>query len=208
MAEIPDWRLQVDYIETCNCIYGCPCNFAGYPTDGFCEALVGYHINSGKFGPARLDGLDVIYAAAWPKAIHQGGGSLRLYISEQASSDQRDGLVQIFSGRAQGNGPFELFGSTMVDHQEPVFCKIEMSIDGRRSAFHVPGVLDVEVEPFVDPVSGEQQDVEVHLPNGFIWKSVQAAKTRAMRLFGTGPLSFDHTGQNAFFTSNLEFSGP
>ena len=104
--KIPRWQLAVDYVETCNCNFGCPCNFSGYPTDGFCEALVGYHVRQGRFGRTRLDGLDVVYAAAWPRAIHQGGGTMRLYVAEQATPEQRDALVQIFSGKAKGNGPF------------------------------------------------------------------------------------------------------
>src|SRR5262245_33848650 len=105
--KIPRWELDVDYVETCNCAFGCPCNFSGYPSDGFCEALVGYHVRKGRFGRTRLDGLDVVYCAAWPNAIHQGGGTLQLYVSESASPEQRDALVQIFSGKAKGNGPFE-----------------------------------------------------------------------------------------------------
>ena len=119
--KIPRWELKVDYVESCNCTFGCPCNFIGYPTDGHCEALVGYHVRQGRFGRTKLDGLDVIYAAAWPRAIHQGGGTMRLYVSESATPEQRDALVEIFAGRAKGSGPFELFASTMADIQEPVF---------------------------------------------------------------------------------------
>src|SRR5438552_4169680 len=102
--KIPRWQMRVDYVETCNCNYGCPCNFSGYPTDGFCEALVAYHIRDGRFGKVKLDNLDVVYAAAWPKAIHQGGGTLRLYFSQDASAEQRDALLRIFSGQAKGSG--------------------------------------------------------------------------------------------------------
>ena len=205
--KIPRWELQVDYIETCNCDFACPCNFSGYPTDGFCEALVAYHIKKGRFGKTRLDGLDVIYAAAWPKAIHQGGGTLRLYVSEGATPEQRDALVRIFSGRAKGNGPFELFGGTMATVEPTVFAPIEMRIDGRRSSFRVPGHIEVALAPHTNPVSGEVQDVRVSMPKGFIFRTAQAARTLVMKLLGTGTMSFDHSGQNAFF-ARLEFAGP
>ena len=204
---IPRWELKVDYVESCNCNFGCPCNFSGYPTDGFCEALVGYHIRQGRFGRTRLDGLDVIYAAAWPKAIHQGGGTLRLYVSEAASAEQRDALVRIFSGKAKGSGAFELFGSTMADIQPPVFTAIEFTPAGRQSSFRVPGALEVQLAPFTNPVSGEVQDVRLNLPKGFIFRSAQAARTLVMKILGTGPLSFDHAGRNAFY-ARLDFQGP
>jgi hypothetical protein len=204
---IPRWELQVDYVEACNCDFACPCNFSGYPTGGFCEALVAYHVKKGRFGKTRLDGLDVVYAAAWPKAIHQGGGTLRLYVSEGASAEQREALVRIFSGRAKGNGPFELFGGTMAAIEEPVFAPIEMRIEGRRSAFRVPGHVEVALAPHTNPVTGEVQDIRVTMPKGFIFRSAQAARTLVMKLFGAGTLSFDHSGRNAFF-ARLEFAGP
>lgn len=205
--QIPNWRIKVDYVETCNCDFGCPCNFSGYPTGGFCEALVAYHVREGRFGRVRLDGVDVVYAAAWPRAIHQGNGRMRLFISEGASAEQRDAIVRIFSGRADGNGPFALFAATLPHVEEPAFVPIELTIDGRRSAFRIPGVCEVALTPHSDPVSGAVQDVRVHLPKGFIFRTAQAARTLVMKLFGTGPLSFDHSGQNAFY-ARLEFQGP
>src|SRR5713101_6643703 len=80
MAATPVWRIEADYLESCNCEFGCPCNFSGFPTGGRCEALVSYHIRSGNYGAVQLDGRDFIYAASWPRAIHEGGGTLRVYI--------------------------------------------------------------------------------------------------------------------------------
>jgi hypothetical protein len=201
------WKMKVDYVESCNCEFGCPCNFSGYPTDGICEALVGYHIREGRFGTTKLDGLDVIYAVAWPKAIHQGGGTMRLYVSEQASPPQREALVRIFSGQAKGSGPFDIFAGTMATIEDPVFTSIEMHIEGRRSGFRIPNVCEVTLAPHTNPISGDVQDVRVNLPKGFIFRSAQAARTLVMKLLGTGALSFDHSGRNAFY-ARLEFQGP
>ena len=62
LQQIHNWNMKADHVETCNCDYGCPCNFNGFPTDGFCRALVLYHIRDGTFGKIKLDGLDVITA--------------------------------------------------------------------------------------------------------------------------------------------------
>jgi hypothetical protein len=76
-TQIPKWNLKADYVETCNCDYGCPCNFSGFPSNGFCRALVLYHIQNGSYGQdTNLDGLDAVYAASWPKAIHEGNGTM------------------------------------------------------------------------------------------------------------------------------------
>jgi hypothetical protein len=67
-------------------------------------------------------------------------------------------------------------------------------------------VIDVQLENFVNPVSGEEQDTKIQLPKGFIFKVADAAKTRIMRIL-TPNLNFDDSDKNAFY-SVVEFKGP
>jgi hypothetical protein len=198
MAEAK-WAFTADYVETCNCNYGCPCNFSGFPTDNRCEALVGYHIRQGHYGNVVLNGLDCVYAVAWPNAIHEGNGSATLFISDKASPPQRDALIEILSGRAGGEGPFAIFGGTITTWHAPQFVPIDFVFDGSNSRFAVPGALEVALEGFTNPVSGAPNNLKIELESGFIWKVANAAKTKIMKIFGGG-LTFDHSGQNAFHT--------
>jgi len=202
----PAWSIECDYMESCNCDFGCTCNFSGIPSPGRCEALVGYHIRKGNFGEVRLDDLDFIYAASWPRAIHQGDGTLRVYISDRASEAQRAAIAEIAYGRAGGNGSFAIFANTMRYKLEPEIVPIEMKVAGKRSKFAIPDILDVELSPHFDPVSGNEHDVQINLPNGFIWKTAHAIKTTIMRI-ATANLNFDYSGRNAFF-SVVENHGP
>lgn len=205
--EIPKWELTLDYVETCNCDFGCPCNFNGLPTFGFCRAIVLYRIKEGFFGDTDLKGTDVAYVCSWPKAIHEGDGTLQIYVSKHANQKQRDALIRIMHGKAKGNGSFALFGSTMKYFLDPQFVDVKVKIDGRKSSFSVPGVLEVEVDSFKNPVTGEEGDARVTLPKGFIWKEALAAYTKKMRVVSPG-LTFDDSGKNAFFVENLSFKGP
>ena len=200
------WSIECDYMESCNCDFGCACNFSGFPNYGRCEALVGYHIRSGNYGKVTLDGLDFIYAASWPRAIHEGNGTMRVYIADRASAEQRQAIAEIAYGRAKGDGPFALFASTMRYALDPESVPIEMRVDGKRSRFAVPGVLEVELAPHVDPTSGKEQEVRVDLPNGFIFKNAQAIKTAVMKILSSS-FNFDYSGRNAFFTL-VQFKGP
>ena len=205
-TQIPTWDLKADYVETCNCDYGCPCNFSGFPTYGFCRALVLYHIRTGSYGNVKLDGLDIVYAGSWPKAIHEGNGTVQLYISKNANEDQRRALVTIFQGQAKGDGPFALFATTVKYFLDPQFVELKVKIDGKKSSFSVPNVMDVQLESFKNPVSGEEQDTRIELPKGFIWKVAEAAKTNIMRIT-TASLNFDDSGKNAFY-SVVQHKGP
>jgi hypothetical protein len=205
-SQIPNWNMKADYVETCNCDYGCPCNFSGFPTYGNCRTIVLFHIRSGSYGDTKLDGLDFIVAESWPKAIHEGNGTALLLITNKANEEQRKSLIQIVSGQAKGDGPFALFASTFSRVLEPQFVDINAKIDGKRSSFSVPGIVNVEVESFKNPVTGEEQDTKIQLPKGFIWKLAEAAKTKIMRI--TSPdLKFDDSGKNAFY-SVVEYEGP
>ncbi|MGH9991748.1 MAG: DUF1326 domain-containing protein [Nitrososphaera sp.] len=206
VEEIPKWYLKADYVETCNCDFGCPCNFNGFPTYGYCRALTLYHMESGSYGNTKLDGLDVVYAASWPKAIHEGNGTCQLFITEKATKEQRDAIITIFSGKAKGDGPYAIFAGTFKFVLDPQFVDINVKIDGRRSTFSVPGILDVQLENFKNPVSGEEQDTRIDLPGGFIWKMAYCAKSKLMRIV-TPSLNFDDTGKNAFY-SVVEHKGP
>jgi hypothetical protein len=207
MSDIPTWQIAMDYIEACNCDFGCPCNFNGYPSNGKCETMAGYFVRDGHYGNTDLTGIKIVLASVWPGAIHQGNGHVRLHMSKDSTDAQRTAVMQIFSGRAGGNGPFALFAATFSTFEKPVFTDIDMHIDGRKSWFHIPGLANCELEPFTNPVSGDEQDIQVHLPQGFIFKTALAAKTRVMKLLGLGPLSFDHSGHNGFF-ARLDFAGP
>jgi hypothetical protein len=205
-TQIPKWYMKADYVETCNCDYGCPCNFSGFPTGGFCRALVLYHIQSGNYGDVKIDGLDIVIAYSWPNAIHEGNGTMQLFITKKANEDQRKASISIFSGKANGEGPFALFAGTIKYLLEPQFINIDAKIDGKKSRLSIPDVLDVQVESFKNPVTGEEQDTKIQLPKGFIWKLAEAAKSRIMRI-STPHLNFDDSGKNAFY-SVVEFKGP
>ena len=42
------WDVKGVYMEACNCEAMCPCVVGNAPTPGFCTALAGYHIETGR----------------------------------------------------------------------------------------------------------------------------------------------------------------
>ncbi|MGI0048940.1 MAG: DUF1326 domain-containing protein, partial [Nitrososphaera sp.] len=77
---------------------------------------------------------------------------------------------------------------------------------GKKSTFAIPGVLDVELESFKNPVTGEEQDTKLQLPKGFIFQLADACKSGLMKISTPG-LNFDDSGKNAFY-AKVEFKGP
>ena len=133
-SQIPNWNMKADYVETCNCDYGCPCNLSGFPTYGKCQVLLLFHIRSGSYGSTKLDGVDFILAQSWPKAIHEGNGTVLLLITNKVNEEQRKAIIQIVSGQAKGEC-FALFAPTISRFLEPQFVDINAKIEEGRVVF-------------------------------------------------------------------------
>jgi hypothetical protein len=192
------WSLEADFLQACNCDYGCPCEFSAPPTRGFCEGTGVWSIVKGSFGDVKLDGLGVGFAAHWPKAIHEGGGTLALFIDERASQQQRDAILTICSGQA-GGLPFEILAQTFSKVLEPIFTRIDVKMNGRDSSAHIGSQLSVELEPIKNPVTGEPESVSVVHGTGFIFKNAEAVSGKVCKVEVPG-LKFDWPDKAGFVT--------
>lgn len=165
------WEIQADELVTCNCAYGCPCQFNARPTHGNCEAMAGFQIKQGHFGDTRLDGLRAVGVLWWPGAIHEGGGKAFIIVDERADEAQRQALLTILGGEETDPGAtvWNIFASTMEEVFEPVFKPIEIEVDveARVGRVFVEGLAESSGEPIRNPVTGEPHRARIDLPNGF-----------------------------------------
>ena len=168
------WRIVADETATCNCAWGCPCQFNAPPTHGRCEALVAVRIREGHYGATKLDGVRFAAAYWWPGAVHEGNGIVQLAIDERATADLRTALLNITSGM-EGCSFFEIFASVVSRALDPVYVPIILSSDRdkRVAQLTVPGLGEFRVEPIKNPVTGEEHRALIKLPNGFEYKEAE-----------------------------------
>ena len=199
MAHV-DWSIKGPEITTCNCDWGCPCQFNALPSHGDCRAAVAFRIDEGHFGDVKLDGLKVVGIFAWPGAIHEGRGEALAVIDERATPEQRDALLKILTG--QETEPFATIFSVVANmtekFHEPVFKPIEFEADqeGRTGRFSVEGIVEATAEPIKNPVTGQPHRAKVSLPHGFEYAEAEYASgtTKA-----TGAIAHDWAGRHAHF---------
>ena len=197
MAHV-DWHIKGPQIATCNCDFGCPCQFNSVPTNGDCRAAVAMRIDKGHFGDVSLDGLKWAGLFAWPGAIHEGHGEVQPIIDERADAKQREALLTILSGQESEPGAtyFNVFASTLEKVHEPMFKPIEFEADIQRGTgrFSVAGVVEASSEPIRNPVTGEPHRVTVTLPKGFEYTAAEfvSGTTRA-----SGPVALDWANRHA-----------
>jgi hypothetical protein len=178
MAHV-DWSIKGQEIATCNCNWGCPCQFNALPSNGNCRATMAIRIDEGHFGDVKLDGLKIAAVLAWPGAVHQGHGEAQFIIDERATPDQHEALLKIMHG--EETDPFATFFSVysaMVEtFHEPVSRPIEFEADTeeRTSRFSVPGIVTTTTEPIRNPVTGNPHRARVVLPHGFEYTEAEYA---------------------------------
>jgi hypothetical protein len=171
------WSFEADYLQSCNCDYGCPCEFSAPPTMGFCEGLGAWRIERGEFGGVSLNGLGLGFAAKWPGAIHEGNGTVCLFVDEKASAEQREALITIGAGQA-GGLPFEILATTFSTLLEPQVAAFDFNIDGVRSSVSIGDHFRIALEPIKNPVTKEPEQVAVNHGTGFIFQTAECASAR------------------------------
>ena len=196
-----EWRVRADEFTTCNCAYGCPCQFNALPTHRFCEAAVGYKIHDGHFGDVRLDGLSAALIVHWPGAIHEGNGTMQLVIDERADARQREALVKILSGEETEEMAtiWWVVGAMSPNKLEPLFKAIdfEVDVDARHARLNIPGLVESTGEPIRNPVTGAEHRARIDLPDGFEYRIAEmgSGTTKA-----TGAIKLDLKDSHAHFT--------
>lgn len=171
------WFFDADYLQTCNCDYGCPCEFSAPPTTGFCEGMGAWKIEKGAYDGVALGALGLAFAAKWPGAIHEGNGTLLLFVDEKASAAQREALLAIASGK-DGGLPFEILATTITTLHEPRYVPFDFDVDGINSSVRVGNDFRIALEPIKNPVTRAPEQVTVNHGTGFIFKIAECASAR------------------------------
>lgn len=153
MADKPNWSVQGDYFEACTCDVVCPCIFLQPPSQGHCEALVGWSVKKGHLDDTKLDGLNVAVWLRAPGALTDGNWRLALYVDQRANEKQKDALVNIFGGKLGGH-PAVLagFASELLGVKS---APIEFRQDGKKRYMMVKGVAESEVHAIEGENGGE-----------------------------------------------------
>lgn len=209
----PDWRLEGDYFDGCNCKSICPCIFALDPTEGDCKGLAAWHIEKGHFtnwtsrtnsntsnNSINLAGLNVVISVRAPGNMLTGSKwKIALYLDEKANNDQKEALTKIFTGQVGGEFFAEMLsrvGEILGTRSVP----IEFNIEGKkRRKIKIPSIAEMEIEG----LAGSNPDIEPKVVNPAFSNTpgidpIIARSTR--HVYNDHGLEWDNSGKNAFYS--------
>ena len=187
------WRLVGEEVASCNCAWGCPCQFNALPTHGRCEGFAAVQIHEGHFGDTRLDGVRFARIFWFPGAVHEGNGIRRMILDAQTTAAQREALLALERG-AHGGPIWEIFATVCPTVLEPVVAPIHLEVDRerRRAIVRIPDVGEIEVEPIKNPVTGEEHRARIVLPQGFEFQEAEMGNAVLLRANAGDRVSFEH----------------
>ena len=141
------WRIEGQYMETCNCTYLCPCapsNLTARPTEGACEAAIAMRIDKGEKDGVKLDGLSFIVVIHSPGPMAQGNMTVGLIVDERASDKQTEAIGAIATGSAGGpmGALAPLVGKVAGVEKRP----IRFTSDGLKRAVSAGDLIDQACE--------------------------------------------------------------
>jgi hypothetical protein len=190
-----NWKLDGEYFESCNCELLCPCLLTrgSNPTEGHCDAVVAFHIKSGKYGSTDLSGLNAVTIIYTPGVMTDGKWTMGSYVDERANDAQRAALEKIFT--AQAGGPLARFAPLVVNRLPARSAAIAFTSEGSTRKLSIAGITEITVQG----VAGANNE-QVWLDNvgHFANKRLAAARGTASHFKDQG-LNYDNTGRNGHF---------
>lgn len=180
-----DWQVEAVSFGSCNCDYGCPCQFEQKPSRGHCRGFEAGRIERGHFGDVPLDGLCYALIYSWPGAIYEGNGTIQAVIDARADEQQRRALATILYGgeTEEAKTHWWVYHAMSSQAHEPITARIdfEVDIEKRMGRVSIPGLLQSSGRPIISPSTGGEHRVRIDIPDGIEFETAEigSASTRA-----------------------------
>jgi hypothetical protein len=148
------WRLKGQLIETCSCNMFCPCWFTVQELmvmdQGWCATALALRVREGSADGTELSGRTVVLAIDFPgPTLFDGNGTARVYIDQEAGSDQQRELEAICSG--QKGGPMAAIAPLVTTWLPARTAKIDVADEGDAITVTVADVGQVGSRRLRDP---------------------------------------------------------
>jgi hypothetical protein len=197
------WNIKGSYTETCSCDVICPCNasFDHGATNDFCRLTLVFNIREGDVEGTDISGLKVAAIADTPKVMTDGNWKLGVFVDENATDEQADKLVKVFTG--QLGGPMAGLAPLVGEVRGVERAAFDIRDEGARHSVRVGDAIDFEVEDFVP--SGVEGGTPVKFSGSPhpVASDLTIAETRRSRINAFG---IEYEGRAGLSTSEFSWA--
>lgn len=140
------YQLEGRLLEVCTCNVLCPCWVGEDPDNGTCDGVLAWHVDQGKVGETDVSGHSLVILTHIPGNILQGNWRIRVYVDDQATAEQKEALLSVWTGKL--GGPVadlaQLVGEVIAVEQVP----ITFDVKGVNGTLKVGQAIDASLKPF------------------------------------------------------------
>ena len=139
------YTLEGKLLEVCNCDVLCPCWIGEDPDNGICQSIMAWNFDKGE-----INGIDVKGAVVHiPGNVLDGNWKAAIYVDENATDQQHDALISVWSGKA--GGPVaelvQLVGEVVSVERAP----IQFDVEGGAGTVRIGDTAFAEMETYKGP---------------------------------------------------------
>lgn len=195
------WRIEGDFMESCNCNVSCPCalNSTGNntipPTYGHCDLILAFHIDKGHFEDVDLSDLAfaIISYSAGP-LMSVCNWSMGYYIDDRATDAQYEALSKLLKGEA-GGLPKVLYA---YHERITAFRRAKVSLVRFERGMRL--TVDDICEANVKAIDGLYDNDVVTISNIHPLAVDVVQAYNGITVYKDGGLDFNNTGKTAFYS--------
>lgn len=140
------YQLEGRLLEVCTCNVLCPCWVGEDPDNGTCDGVLAWRVDEGTIDGTNVSGHTLVILTHIPGNILQGNWRVRVYVDDQASPEQKEGLLNVWTGKL--GGPVadlaKLVGEVIAVEQVPITFDVK-GVDG---TLKVGQAIDASLKPF------------------------------------------------------------
>ena len=140
------YHLEGRLLEVCNCRVLCPCWIGEDPDFGTCDTIVAWHFDKGKIDGVDVSGRTIALIAHVPGNILQGNWRAAVYVDDKASAQQKDAILNVYTGKLGGpvGELVKLVGEVVSVESVP----ITFDVQGGKGTIKVGDAGYAELEPY------------------------------------------------------------
>jgi hypothetical protein len=146
------YHLEGRLLEVCNCKVLCPCWIGEDPDNRTCDTIIAWRIDKGTVDGVDVGGNTIATVAHVPGNILQGNWRAAIFIDENASKEQEDALLKVYSGKA--GGPVAPLAALIGEVVSVERAPIRFTVNEGKGELEIGTDYYAELEPYRGPGGG------------------------------------------------------
>ena len=140
------YQLEGRLLEVCTCNILCPCWVGEDPDGGKCDGTLAWHVDKGTINGTDVSDRTIVILCHIPGNILQGNWTVRVYVDDGATPEQKQGLQDVWTGKLGGPEAdlAQLVGEVVAVEDAPITFEVK----GVNGTLKIGDAIEAELEPF------------------------------------------------------------